>query len=702
MTGLASPEIKPALRRFSWLIVGAAIIGAIAGLVVGARMPPAYEATAKLVVGPGRDAASPDVVIKRLEYLYDAFLADTAAAIAGDEELIEEASAVAGLSLAGYDVSAEVSGTAELVEITATGSSASGAAQLADQVARLTEQRFTAAYPDYSIDVVDRRLDAAWTPGTPSYALPISLALLGSLAAFAFAVIAHNRLFPRTPVPSPVGAEATEATREERARLPILNRDHALRNVAIGVAVGVAAGLVAAGFGAATFTAVAVVVTTAAAAAVIRPEWALVGLITLVTLRLAEIAQDVYGVPQVTIPVIGAVCAVLAMRWVVWRERPTGWLVAAGAIGFVAIAAWVSVLNAEYPAASVAQIAEFGKSAVVFLLVVVLINTARDFRVAMWALIVLGGFVASLSVVQYLTGAFEQSFFGLAQARYMNIAFDYNDYRIAGPFGDPNFYGQALVPICAIALERAWHERRRVLRVGAAMATGVTALAIVFTFSRGALLALLVVGVAALFTLRPGLRAIALGGLLLAVLLVMLPSDYVTRATALFESDQSAELTIDPSVNQRTSILRSGLLMFTDYPVAGVGIGNFPDRYLQYAADVGIEQERTKIEPHSFYVEIAAETGVVGLVAWGAVALLGFEMVRAARRSLALAGETELRHMVTAFAVGLSGFFTAALFLHLAYARYMWVLLGIVFALPKVAASVTAHQESNSSMVSGS
>lgn len=694
MEGLQRPEIRAAIRRFRWYIAAASLVGIVAGVAIVDRFPPAYEATTTLAVGPGKDATTPEVVVRRLEYLYDAYLAETAATIAAEKSLLSAAGESMGLPVAGYSATAEVSDPAQVIPIAVTGPSADVALSLADRLGSMTSDRFALAYPDYDIRVIDRRVEEAWSIGTPVYALPTAFALLAALGACAIAMIVHNR--PGTHAQAGSGSdgprlpdeEVVPAGRRGHVGIPVISeRWPWLNNLSIGVIVGAVVGLIAAGSGMTMFFAGALAVAAAVAAAVFRPEWALVALITLVTLRLAEIAGDFYGVPQATIPVVAAVVGVLAMRFFVWGERPTGWVPAAIAIGCVATAAMVSVVNAEYPASSFDQIIEFGKSAVVFVLVVVLISSARDFRVAIWSLIALGGLMASLSVFQYLTGSFDQSFFGLAQARYMNIAFDYNDFRITGPFGDPNFYGQALVPIFAIALERAWHESRTMPRVVAAIAASMSLLAIVFTLSRGALLAIVVVGVAAFFTLRPSVRATAIGGLALAALIVLLPADYVTRATALFSTDQSAELSTDPSVNQRTSILASGLLMFADYPVAGVGIGNFPDRYLEYAADVGIEQQRTKIEPHSFYVEIAAETGVVGLLAWGVVGVVGFETVRSARRRLAAAGETDLNQMVTAFAVGLVGFFTAALFLHLAYARYMWVLLAIVFALPKVVAS---------------
>jgi O-antigen ligase len=523
--------------------------------------------------------------------------------------------------------------------------------------------------------------------------LPVVFALAAALAASATAITLHNRSRQRgTTADGLALAEQARATQSTAAALPVLNRGPLLRNVAIAGLVGLVAGIVAAGSGAAAFTIAALAGATAVAAVALRPEWALVGLIALVTLRLAENARDFYGIPQLTIPAIAVVVLVLVFRRFVWGERPTGLATALGAISLVAIASLVSVINASFPDASLGPMVELAKSAVVLVLVIVLINSARDYRLAIWTLIVLGGLIAGLSVFQYLTGSFGRPFFGLAQARIMNIAFDVNDYRISGPFGDPNFFGQALVPIFAIALERAWHESRPRLRLVAAVAVVVVPLAIIFTFSRGALVALVVVGVAMLFSLRPSWRAIAAGAAALAVVIILLPPGYVERTTALFETNEAAVVSSDPSVDQRTSILIAGLQMFYDYPVAGIGIGNFPDRYLEYAGEIGLDHTRAAIQPHSFFLEIAAETGLIGLIAWGVVGAFIIEIFRRARRRLAEAGERELYQMITAYAIGLLGFYTAGLFLHLAFARYMWVLLGVVFAVPKVVESVIASR----------
>jgi putative inorganic carbon (HCO3(-)) transporter len=60
----------------------------------------------------------------------------------------------------------------------------------------------------------------------------------------------------------------------------------------------------------------------------------------------------------------------------------------------------------------------------------------------------------------------------------------------------------------------------------------------------------------------------------------------------------------------RMKMWESGLRAFREYPGFGVGLGNFP-AYMEPSADY-----RTPIYAHNLYIDIAAELGIVGLVAW--------------------------------------------------------------------------------------
>ena len=77
--------------------------------------------------------------------------------------------------------------------------------------------------------------------------------------------------------------------------------------------------------------------------------------------------------------------------------------------------------------------------------------------------------------------------FGLSSVE--NIVGTFDDIRISGPVGDPNFYGQLLVAILPLALDRMWGERTMRLRLLGAGSAAVIAAATVLTFSRGAAVA---------------------------------------------------------------------------------------------------------------------------------------------------------------------------------------------------------------------
>ena len=53
--------------------------------------------------------------------------------------------------------------------------------------------------------------------------------------------------------------------------------------------------------------------------------------------------------------------------------------------------------------------------------------------------------------------------------------------------------------------------------------------------------------------------------------------------------------------------------MFADYPLTGVGIGNYPDAYPQYYITIFVTSLG---HAHNYYINIAAETGLLGLVAF--------------------------------------------------------------------------------------
>jgi O-antigen ligase len=81
----------------------------------------------------------------------------------------------------------------------------------------------------------------------------------------------------------------------------------------------------------------------------------------------------------------------------------------------------------------------------------------------------------------------------------------------------------------------------------------------------------------------------------------------------------SGHLALDQSSMERVPIFRAAVAMYKDNPVNGVGVRAFPRAYMEYAEpdDVHIRKSGGKsgaTHAHNVILEVAADTGTIGLV----------------------------------------------------------------------------------------
>jgi O-antigen ligase len=316
---------------------------------------------------------------------------------------------------------------------------------------------------------------------------------------------------------------------------------------------------------------------------------------------------------------------------------------------------------------------------------IAMMSSTRALRATIGALIVSGVFLSVLSLHQAATGAYAQTYGGFAVATIENIVGTTNAYRIGGPFGDPNFFGQVLVVAVALALAVVTSTRSRRVRracVAAAVFCGIT---VFLTYSRGALVALAVVVLVWLWSNRR--RGLVVGCIVAAILAIaLLPGAYGSRLSQVAEivpGVGSAANTTDPALRGRESALIVGMHMFEDHPLFGVGAGNFPVRYLDYATSVGLTASGQQLSPHNLALEVAAEDGVVGVIVFGAIVVGSFASLRRARRSFLEASEDDAAGLVAGVRNALVGYLVASLFLHAAYPQMLWLLLAFAWATPQ-------------------
>jgi O-antigen ligase len=230
--------------------------------------------------------------------------------------------------------------------------------------------------------------------------------------------------------------------------------------------------------------------------------------------------------------------------------------------------------------------------------------------------------------------------------------------RAAGPVGDPNFFAlvmAALVPFGMYLVARG--AKRQLLGILSVLVVlgGVFA-----TGSRGGMIAAGagIVGaglIMPVFRIRVAAAAVVIGAIIALPLFAAQTQDANAR-----------------SVEGRLTENLVAVAMFADYPVTGVGPGNFPIHYRDYSRNIG-NDPRTDREAHSLPLEVAAEQGLAGIIGFTLAFLTVFRFAYARGVWRLLIGRTVTLSIVS--------YMIASLFLHGSEIRLLWVLLGMLLGL---------------------
>lgn len=461
------------------------------------------------------------------------------------------------------------------------------------------------------------------------------------------------------------------------------------------LAVGVGAmALVGAVIGALVDPLVAVIAVVGALGAVavyVDHRVGLIAVATFTALRLPDVATDYHGAPSLFTPLVALVVFSLLLKALrTGTPPPGGWRATAAVGGFGAVALFSLLFAADLPA-GIRAFGFLAKDGAVAVLIGLLLTRAADLRLVVWVVVACGSSLAALTALQYVTGSFDTTLFGFAQSASQNIVGTTDDIRISGPIGDPNFYAQWLVMVVPLAIDRYRDEVAAPLRFAAAAATLACIASIVFTFSRGALIALAVVLAAMAVRHPPRVTTVVTVGMVAVLALPFLPSGYVDRMGALADLG-GVDIGTDPSLRNRQTESAVAVAMFLDRPLTGIGYGNYLSSYTGYARDFGADLVRKPREAHNLYLETAAETGIAGVAALLAVIGAAYVALADGRRRFRAMGDGSSDGIGHAVGVAIVAYLLTSVFLHMAFARLAWLTLGIAFALPSLAASEDRHR----------
>jgi hypothetical protein len=255
--------------------------------------------------------------------------------------------------------------------------------------------------------------------------------------------------------------------------------------------------------------------------------------------------------------------------------------------------------------------------------------------------------------------------------------------RIVGGSGDPNFLAAGIVPAIVLAVGLAAGSARAGIRLAVAAMVGLLTIGLLTTGSRGGLVAAVVAAIAVL-VLAKRRRAWVVTGLLL---IVGVGGIYVSANPEAWEriSDFSES-------SGRGELWTVAWQIWEDNPAVGVGQQGFVDHSADYARALGPLEfsEFLAEEPkfvHNTYLELLAETGIVGLVLF--VSLVVACVRSAWRAAVRFEGQGDLAMATLARSViaALVAMLAAAFFISGSADRRLWVLLALGPAMAACAAA---------------
>ena len=350
-------------------------------------------------------------------------------------------------------------------------------------------------------------------------------------------------------------------------------------------------------------------------------------------------------------------------------------------LGLVLFTAFATVSAAA--TGSVQGIKTAGSMVAYLLMMLIIFNVVRtyaDHRLVWSALALSAIVVAIVGLILYLTNSY------IWNPPSVGIL------RVNATFHDPNilarFLGIAMVTMVLLAADMDVGVRQRALWVAALLAAAVV---IPITFSRAGWVFAFLVALSVIALARRRKPALALVGSIVAIFAAVAIIDplVLSRAALLAENLESPFrnhafldrapwlrfLEVLPLDSVRQYLVGSGLIMFADHPILGIGFGDFSQALRgPYSGLVPIGVDNTA--SHTSLVTILAETGLVGLAI---VLITAVSFVRSSIRATTQTGQA--RALVLAPVVGLLLIvLDSQLSGRLFEEPYLWLFLGLAYS----------------------
>lgn len=295
----------------------------------------------------------------------------------------------------------------------------------------------------------------------------------------------------------------------------------------------------------------------------------------------------------------------------------------------------------------------------IFMLLINVVERPARLRSLLKLVVLCGSLIALGAVRSYLIGEFNDQGVRITG-------------MVRGIFGNPNDLATALNLLLPLAIWLGL-TRRGAARWLYLTCAAVLGLGVIVTFSRAGFLGLLAVAGVLLWKAGRHERAwTVLGALVLAsVFVLVMPNGYSDRVTTIVST--SADKT--GSAEERRELLKRAAWVALHHPLIGVGMGNFH-----------IYSIREKVA-HNAYLEIAAELGWLGLLAYLGLLWSPWRSLRRIERATADATTTSAREqfwLSQALQAAFVAYLVCSFFASLQYQWFLYYLVAYAVALRQI------------------
>lgn len=332
-----------------------------------------------------------------------------------------------------------------------------------------------------------------------------------------------------------------------------------------------------------------------------------------------------------------------------------------------------------------------------FLLAVNTLSSTRTVHYFLLLIMICGLLMSFAAVAQYMlpslqiTGgeAWRAVAAGEANAAYIDQESLQGDsaIRVSGRAGHSNWL--ALVILLILPLNSYWYTIAKTNRTKlfVLFMVGIEVLTLILTYTRTGLVIGMVLALLMLYKRLVRMTPLRLFGALglIVVAWALLPGAYKERVLS------PKMYTGSRSVQSRLELQEAAARYFAQNPLFGLGSGGFGAEFIhennQSAALMRYYVKYAGWQPvfigtHNMYLQIGADTGLVGLLLFAAFILTLLRQLYIAEHKFRAAGDMQGAAMASALFVSLIGFVFCAVFLHALTQKIWWMVAAAAVVLP--------------------